>query len=245
VETAHILFDPRLAVFLVPEHRNHEFDFLFQGPRSVKDMIEALGVPHTEIGRILANGRRVDAAYHVQDGDRIEVLPWHGMEAANDAVNSGEVRFVADIHLGRLVAHLRMLGFDTVYPGDYRDEELARIADDEARILLTRDIGLLKRGRVLRGYFLRATAPLDQLAEVLAAFHLRPLLRMFSRCAVCNGELQWVDKQTIEAELPANTRETFDEFRRCIRCGKLYWKGSHYDRLNALLQSLESPSETL
>ena len=156
--------------FLAPERRDHSFIYPFEGVRSVKDMIEAAGIPHTEIHLIMVNGHPVPFTYHVQAGDQIDVYP----AAITDGVPviTTDARFVADIHLGQLVAYLRMIGFDTLYPEDYRDEHLAQIAADESRILLTRDAGMLKRKIVARGYYVHATDPWQQLLEVLHRFEL-------------------------------------------------------------------------
>jgi uncharacterized protein with PIN domain len=242
---AQFYFDPHLSRFL-PEARHAAlFDFPFEGHhRSVKDMIEAAGVPHTEVGRIVVNGARVDFGYHVVDGDSIAVYPLRERDTDDDepathpTAPTIDRRFVADVHLGRLVAHLRMLGFDTLYPDDYRDEELARIAASEDRILLTRDIGLLKRRQVRRGHFVRATDPWEQLAEVVSVFNLRGQIVPFYRCTICNGRLEPVSKDAIAEQLPPRTLEYYDDFRRCLDCGKLYWKGSHYARLEAFLANL-------
>jgi uncharacterized protein with PIN domain len=142
---------------------------------------------------------------------------------------------VADIHLGRLVAYLRMLGFDTLYPDDYRDEELARISGEEDRILLTRDRGLLKRSQVTHGYYVRQTDPWEQLAEVLARFDLRSQIALVHRCVDCNGLLHEVDKSAIAGRLQPMTRQHYNVFWCCESCGKIYWKGSHFRQMEQFL----------
>src|SRR5262249_37761553 len=150
-----------------------------------------------------------------------------GVYPFSEAVNSAfaltfaDARFVLDVHLGRLTAHLRMLGFDSLYPEDYRDEELARISSDENRILLTRDIVLLKRRIVRQGYFVNETDPWRQLAEVLRRFNLVGLESPFSRCTQCNGLLVRVQKAEISDQLQAGTLEHYEEFYRCTVCGKI------------------------
>jgi len=236
---AQFRFHPSFDRFLPRERRSVLFVYPFEGSRSIKDMIEAAGVPHTEIGRILVQGEVVDFGYRVQAGDTVEI------DAVNmTAVATDDPRFVADIHLGRLVAYLRMLGFDTLYPDDYRDEELARIASIDGRILLTRDIGLLKRRLVSRGHFVHETNPWKQLAEVLTAFDLSAQVAFFQRCTACNHLLETVDKASISDQILHNTAEHYDDFRRCPNCGKLYWKGSHYKRIEQFLRDLStSPTE--
>jgi uncharacterized protein with PIN domain len=149
-----------------------------------------------------------------------------------------EVRFVADVHLGRLAAYLRMLGFDTLYPSDYRDEELARISSAENRVLLTRDLGLLKRSIVVYGYYVRETDPWQQLGEVLRRFNLLDAILQFHRCTNCNTILASVDKASIEDQLTSQTRQYYNDFRKCDQCGKIYWRGSHFERMDSFIEQL-------
>jgi uncharacterized protein with PIN domain len=135
-----------------------------------------------------------------------------------------------------LAAHLRLMGFDTLYRNCYTDEQLAAISRDEHRILLTRDVGLLKRGAVTHGYFVRETAAARQIAEVVGRFDLCRLIRAFTRCMRCNTPLQDADKATVLAELPPRTAELYDEFRRCPLCRRVYWKGGHYRRMRLILE---------
>jgi len=234
--------------FLAYDRRQTDFTIAYDGPRSVKDLIESLGVPHTEVALILVNGEPVDFAYLVQEADRVSVYPRFEALDITDLPHviptpAAELRFVADVHLGRLAAYLRMLGFDTLYPDDYRDEALARLSSAEDRILLTRDRGLLKRSIVTRGYYVQETDPWRQLAEVFRRFNLRPSAVRFRRCTQCNGLLEPVDKDAIADRLPDNTRQYYDEFRVCQSCGKIYWKGSHYQQMDQFLASL-SDSDT-
>lgn len=150
----------------------------------------------------------------------------------------GETRFVADGHLGRLAAYLRMLGFDTLYRSDYGDEEIARLSSTEDRSLLTRDRGLLKRNEVRRGYYLRATEPAQQLVEVLREFDLVPAITPFRRCMRCNALLHATLKESIRHRLLPKTAKYFEEFYICLDCERIYWKGSHYRRMVHLIESV-------
>lgn len=237
---AHFRFYAELNDFLPPERRHVPFTHCFLARASVKDMIEALGVPHTEVDLILVNGDSVDFTYIVQDGDRISVYPVFESFDITPLVRVRprplrEPRFVLDTHLGRLAAYLRMLGFDTLYRNDYEDDELARISSEEKRTLLTRDRGLLKRSIVTRGYWVRSTNPRLQLAEVLRRFDLFQLVAPFRRCIRCNGLLRPVPKEDILDRLKPGTRQCFDEFRMCQECGQIYWKGSHYERMQQFI----------
>jgi uncharacterized protein len=192
---------------------------------------------------ILVNGEPVDFSYHVQDGDRVSVFPrFRSIDISSLAhllpALPGERRFVADGHLGRLAAYLRMLGFDTLYRSDYRDEEIARLSSTEDRILLTRDRGLLKRNEVRRGYYVRAMEPAQQLAEVLREFALSSAIAPFRRCMHCNALLRARAKECVQQRLLPQTAKYFEEFYACPNCERVYWKGSHYRRMRRLIESV-------
>lgn len=237
---ASIYFYGSLSVFLQRQRREQWIEHTFEGQPSVKDMVESLGVPHPEIEYLVVNGCGVDFHYLVRDGDRIEV---HPAAAEVDAPKlrpqpPDPPRFVLDIHLGRLAAHLRMLGFDTLYRNDYHDETLALVSSSENRILLTRDVGLLKRGMVEHGYFVRETNPKRQLAEITNYYDLLSRIEPFKRCIKCNGLLATVSKNEIGDRLPVITMELFEDFKVCGECHQVYWRGSHLERMEALIQDL-------
>jgi len=237
-----IRFYEELNDFLTPARRKVTFEHAFRQSGSIKDMIEALGVPHTEVDLILVNGRSVDFDYLIGDGDRISVYPmFESMDIAPVTrlrpVPLRTTRFVLDTHLGRLAAYLRLFGFDTLYRNDYDDPTLAAISAAERRILLTRDRQLLMRKQVTHGYFVRETQPRRQLIEVLRRFDLRATQRPFTRCMHCNGEISAVSKDKVRAHLLPRTERWYQEFWRCGQCGKIYWKGTHFRHLQALVAS--------
>src|ERR1039458_4004240 len=196
---ARFRFYAELNDFLPPLRRFIEFPSGFPDGATVKYRIESLGVPHTEVDLILVNGQAVDFAYRVHDGDRVSVYPV--FEAFDIAGLTRlrpeplrEPRFVLDSHLGKLAAYLRLMGFDTLYRNCWADEQLAQVSRDERRILLTRDVGLLKRGAVTHGHFMRETNARRQLAEAAQRFDLARLAKPFSRCLRCNARLEPVAK---------------------------------------------------
>lgn len=234
--------------FLSPQRRKIAFTHHFKGRVSVKDLIESLGVPHTEIDLILANGKSVDFTYHVQHEDHINVYPM--LEKLGIAGLSKirlepltTIMFVVDIHLGKLVKYLRMLGFDALYDTNSSDSELALISSSEKRILLTRDRGLLMRRLVDYGHFVRQTQPLKQLQEVIQWLDLKPLIKPFYRCMRCNGLLTEVNKNEIEDRLLAKTKLYYHEFKQCTDCKHVYWKGSHYQRMQRLIEKVIDESK--
>ena len=236
-------FYAELNDFLPPTRRQVAFEHAFLSRASVKDRIESLGVPHTEVDLILANGVSVDFSYILQDGDRVSVYPVFEAIDISPVVRLRpaplrEPRFVLDAHLGRLAAYLRLLGFDSLYRNDYKDDELASISVEEKRILLTRDRGLLKRRAVTHGYCVRSTAPRQQTVEILARFDLARLAAPFRRCLVCNGLLESVAKDAVLDTLPPLARAYYHEFYRCMSCARLYWPGSHYSALKRIVDEV-------
>ena len=242
--SVQIRFYEELNDFLPPEQRRLSFQHPFKQPGSIKDMIEALGVPHTEIDLILVNGHSVDFGFQVRDGDRISVYPVFESLDISPVTRLRPaplriIRFVLDTHLGKLAAYLRLFGFDTLYRNDYDDPTLADLSVKEHRILLTRDKQLLMRKQITHGYYLRATQARKQLLEVLSRFDLHESRRPFSRCMHCNGEIRPVAKEEIESQLSPRTRAWYTVFWRCLQCNKIYWKGSHYQRMEQLIKTID------
>jgi len=193
--TCEFRFYEELGDFLAPARRKCSFLHAFDGTPSVKDRIESLGVPHTEVDLILVDGQPVPFSHRLLGGERVAVYPMFERFELGPAnrlrpAPLREPRFVLDVHLGRLASYLRLLGFDTLYRNDYVDDELERISRAEHRILLSRDTGLLKRSTVTHGAFLHATDPRRQLREVLDRFQLDARIRPFTRCARCNGSVE-------------------------------------------------------
>lgn len=244
--TVQFRFYEELNDFLARECRGTGFEHEFHRRASIKDMIEALGVPHTEVELILVNGESVDFSYRVHDGDRISVYPMFESLDISPVLRVRRrplrrPRFVADGHLGRLARYLRLMGFDTLYRNDYGDPELAEISSREERTLLTRDRGLLKRRIVTHGCYLHHDRPRDQLRELFARLDLYALVRPYSRCANCNGVLQDVDKEAIAGRLAPKTRQYYQHFRQCAGCGQVYWQGSHFTRMHKLVEEAARP----
>jgi uncharacterized protein len=242
VASASVRFYGSLNDFLPPARRQSTLVCVFHESPSVKDLVEALGVPHPEIDLLIVDGQSVDFTYHVRDGNRVAVYPLIPDFALGDTVRlrpapQAEPRFIADVHLGRLAAYLRLAGFDTKYRNDYRDDEMVAISAAEDRVLLTRDVGVLKHGIVLRGYFVRETQPARQLVEVLRHFELVAAAAPFTRCLRCNSRLHIVAKERVQHLLPARTREWYREFSRCPSCSRVYWQGSHYSRMRLFIET--------
>lgn len=234
--TVYFRFYAELNDFLPREMRMTEFPYTFSGKQSVKHLIEAAGVPHTEVDLVLVNGVSVDFSCVPGDQDRISVYPV--FEAFNIGAVSlvrpqplRQTRFILDSHLGKLAAYLRMLGFDTLYRSDYHDDELVRISLAEHRALLTRDRSLLMRSAVTHGYFVRPRNWRDQLIDVLRRFDLTGCVSPLTRCLLCNELLEAVAKQAVADRVPPRSLHHCDEFWQCPGCSRVYWNGSHRRRM--------------
>jgi uncharacterized protein with PIN domain len=232
-------FYAQLNDFLPAARRHRRFRYGVANPASIKDVIESLGVPHPELDLIVVNGTAVDFTYQVRDGDEGAVYPTFtaidvsGLRRVG--VTAAEpVGFVVDVHLGKLASLLRLAGFDAVVVDE--DEEAAHRAARDGRVLLTRDVGLLKRAVVAVGYWVRSTNPVEQLAEVLGRYDLLERTEPFSRCIRCNTTLIAADAAAVAARILPRTREAFTDFRECPGCGRVYWRGSHYEQLVAILE---------
>jgi len=239
MRSASFRFYGPLNDFLPAAYRQTTVICTFQGSASVKDVVEALGIPHPEIYLLLANGSPVDFSYIVREGDRVTAYPTFFALDVADLTRVApppqhEPRFIADVHLGRLAAYLRLAGADTAYDRDYADRQLVEISVNEDRTLLTRDVGVLKHRKVVRGYFVRETQPARQFVEVLRRFDLT-VTTPFSRCLRCNSELSRVAMENIADLLEPKTRKHYTEFSQCPTCTRVYWQGSHYDRLKRFL----------
>jgi uncharacterized protein with PIN domain len=238
-----IRFYAELNDHLPEDRRYRTLEKTLVAPTTAKDLIESFDVPHTEVDLVLLNGVSVGFAQLVQPGDRVSVYPvFESFDITQELrvrpKPLRETRFVLDVHLGKLAAYLRMLGFDTRYQSCFTDGELAEISAAENRILLTRDRRLLKRNLVTHGYWLRQTDSRRQIVEILDRFDLAAAIRAFARCMACNAPLEAVAKDRVRGLVPPRAADLHDEFRRCPNCGRVYWKGSHYRRMENWIREL-------
>ncbi len=214
--------------------------YAFDGHPAIKDAIEAQGIPHTEVDLLLVNGASVGFDYQLRDDDRISVYPVFESFDIQSLVRLRQAplrewRFAVDVNLGKLARWLRLLGFDVLYRNDYDDAELARVAAQQSRVVLTRDRRLLYRKEVSHGYWVRSVDPDEQVEEVLHRFQLERRVRPFHRCLSCNGRIHPVAKAQVLDKLAPKTRRYYDEFYQCGSCLKVYWKGPHYTQLQEKL----------
>lgn len=245
--TATFRFYAELNDFLTPERRGREFSSSCAQVATAKHMVEALGVPHTEVEIVLVNGESAGFDHVLKDGDRIATFPRFRVLDVSpllriDPFPSGDIRFIADAHLGGLAHLLRMAGFDTLYDNNFQDSQIEEIARLEGRIVLTRDRELLKRRSVIHGCYVRETRPAHQLLEIFSRLGLARHVKPFTLCLECNAPLRSADKAEVLARLPPSVRERFDRFSTCDLCRGVFWEGSHWQRMRKLLDRAMSSS---
>jgi len=234
-----VRFYAELNRFLTEHHRGQPLVTEAPPGSTTKSLVENLGVPHTEIDLVIVNGQSVSFSHRLQDGDRVSVYPvfesWDiGAASKVRAVPLRVTKFLADVHLGRLARQLRMMGFDTAWADHLADASIVKEARAAARIILTRDRGLLKRRLVTHGYLVRSLEPREQLAEVIARFDLSLRVRLFTRCMECNVPLARVPRLSVLDAVPSAVAETCSDFSRCPRCGKVFWRGTHWESMKRL-----------
>ena len=217
--------------------------YRFREHPGIKDAIEAMGVPHTEVNVIMVNGRAARFDYQLDHLDTVGIYP---IDVAVPEPATAHlcppppepVAFVLDVHLGKLARRLRLLGFDAQYRNDYSDAEILQESDEQNRIILTRDRGILKHRRVVHGYLVRSGAVDEQVVEIISRYRLHDRLRPWSRCLACNGLLENVEKSEIDHRLEPKTRLYFERFRRCRDFGHIYWQGTNVEKLDRWLDNL-------
>jgi len=238
-----LIFEGHLNDFLSHSEQFKAIQRTMQLPSSIKDIIEAQGIPHTEVNVITANERSVDFTYHITQGDVIRVFPYNIEPLISPLIhlippNLVVPRFILDTHLGKLASYLRMLGFDTIYQNNLEDVRLAEISFREDRIVLSRDLGLLKRKIITRGAFIHSTVPRQQLIEIITRYQLVDKIDPLKRCIQCNGIIEPIPKVRIKLLISEKTLRYYDEFFICSVCNQIYWKGSHYDHMQDFIKQI-------
>jgi uncharacterized protein len=147
-------------------------------------------------------------------------------------------RFTADAMLARLARWLRVLGWDTTFQPELADPDLVLLANEQRRILLTRDRHLLRELKPHRSHEVRSDDPLEQLRDVVQSLQLPPPTELFTRCTVCNSPLsEPLSPEQRQAQLPPDVRDLPGPARQCPGCGRIYWPGSHARRMRAALDA--------
>lgn len=236
MKKAYFRFYEELNDFLPAEKQKTRFVHSFKERASIKDMIEALGIPHSEVDLILVNDESVDFSSIVRNEDRISVYPV--FESLNIKQISRvrpeplrETKFVLDVHLGKLAGSLRMLGFDTLYQRDCTPDKVIALSLSEKRIIISKSRNLLKRKEITHAYCLNSSDPEMQTKLVLKRFGLFENINPFTRCMECNSPLDIIARDKVIDKVPLDVREKQEEYKYCRDCAKVYWKGSHYKKM--------------
>ncbi|WP_209319896.1 Mut7-C ubiquitin/RNAse domain-containing protein [Ancylomarina longa] len=236
-------FYAELNDFLPQNRRQKSFLESFKTPITIAETMVSLGIPFSEIDLILVNGESVAMNHRLKENDRVSVYPiFESMDISSKTkvrVKALRVtKFILDCHLGKLAKYLRMLGFDTLYRNDFGDDEIIDIASEEERIILTRDKLLLSSPKISHAYFVRAIDRHEQLIEVVKKFDLYSQFRSFTRCMTCNASLYEISKEEIINKIDRETARVFNQFFYCKHCDKVFWKGSHFKRMEAFIREL-------
>jgi uncharacterized protein len=241
--TATFRFYEELNDFLARPLRRRAFGCVCAHAATAKHMIEALGVPHTEVELILVNGESVGFERQLADGDRVAVYPKFEALDIQPLLRVRErplrvMRFIADAHLGGLAQLLRLAGFDTLYDNHYPDADIEELAAAEQRIVLTRDRELLKRRSITHGCYVRTLKPKAQLREIFDRLDLAGSARPFRLCLTCNAPLRRIAKEEVGDRAPEGVLERHTQFVTCDVCLRVFWEGTHWQRMRALMDSL-------
>lgn len=228
----------------VPE-RNKTIIYPLSRRASIKDILESLGIPHTEVGKIILDKKEQRFEKIAENGEHYEIHPLSpALPPTEGTILRPEpfkscCRFLVDINVGRLAGLLRMAGFDAENANkESTTRAIAKKAVAEDRILLTRNKDLLKHRELVYARLVRNQDPDLQLREVISLYSLENLLQPFTRCISCNGLLADVKKEAIVDRLLPLTKKFFNRFRICSDCHKIYWQGSHHDRMTKKLEMI-------
>jgi uncharacterized protein len=247
---AYFRFYEELNDFLPVGKRKQLFPYEFFGNPSVKDAIEAIGVLHVEVDLILVNGLSIDFSYKLKDADTVSVYPvFESIDIASVThlreKPLRDLKFISDVHLGKLTKYLRLCGFDTYYHTDLSDQEIINRAISEKRVILTRDKGLLKNKNVTHGYWIRSANTQEQIKDIIQRFDLKKRITLFTRCLECNGLLNDVTKKEIIDRLLPKTRQYYRKFKKCRDCDRIYWNGSHCQSMKRQIKMLIINTSTI
>ncbi|RZB34543.1 MAG: uncharacterized protein SRB1_00311 [Desulfobacteraceae bacterium Eth-SRB1] len=236
-----ISFPEEFNCFKRRKNKGPEIIYTLEQKTSIKHIIESLGVPHTEIGKIFAEDKEVDFNYIPVNSQKITVL---SITPPFDVTRPSflrpeplqKIRFVVDVNVGKLALLLRMLGLDAVYSPKYVDRDILYFSGKEKRIVLSKDTGLLECRQVIFGRHVRSIYPDDQLIEIIKFFGINGPFKFFIRCLRCNKKLVPINKKDILHRLEPKTKRYFNRFKICPQCRRIYWQGSHHEKMKIRLQ---------
>lgn len=226
----HVAFAPELGMFVTHGRRSGATAVATDGSSTLGHVVESLGVPLTEVGALVVDGREVPVSHLPRAGESVDVRAIERPQR----VPGAPLGFLLDVHLGTLARRLRLLGVDAAYENeDIGDPALATRSAAEQRVLLSRDRGLLRRRELFAGAYVYSDNPDEQLRDVLSRF--APALAPWTRCTACNGPLREADKDSVGDRLEQGTHRSYDVFAQCAACERVYWRGAHHARLERIV----------
>ena len=230
----------------LPKHRKKTiFQVEFKGKRSIRDVIEALGVPHTEVDLVLINGKSVGFEEILGNGDRVSVYPvFESLNIKNVThlrrLPLRRTKFIADVNLGDIVKYMRLLGLDVYCDPSLSERDIIEISNKENRIILTKSKKLLKFKDVTHGVFVHPGTTQEQIRRIIEFLDIGDNVKPFSRCLCCNSLLVPVRKEEILERIPPKTKSFCSEYALCQSCDKIYWKRAHFIRMKEVIETFLS-----
>lgn len=242
IQQVRFRFYEELNDYLPKENRKEWFDVTIEPETTIRTVLQKLGVPINEVDLILVNQQSQGLDYQLQNEDRVSVFP---MFELFDISSVSEVhdkplrnlKFIGDVHLGRLCKYLRILGFDTLYFKDYSVDQLIELSRQDRRILLSKDHKLGKHPKVNHWYWIRSSDPLEQIRDLYEKLDLTSSIAPLTRCIKCNNEIVLVPKEEVLDKLQPRTAKYYEDFFQCPNCERIYWEGSHYEHMLEFIQN--------
>jgi len=236
-----------LNEFLPLEHRYNEFPLLFSEPFNVAKLLDRLNIPLNSVEIILVDGKSVSAKFSLSEGNRISLYPiFESFDIRSllhlHSAPLRHIKFIADVHLGKLARYLRLFGFDTAYNSSFSFSSILSIAELEQRCILSKSIAYKEKPSVTKYFHIQSSIPEEQLTETFSRFDLWLSSKPFTRCLKCNTLLV---KRSIDNvnknKIPPRILTMFNEYMCCSSCQQYYWKGSHYKRMEEFIGEFLRP----
>jgi uncharacterized protein with PIN domain len=157
-------------------------------------------------------------------------------------VSNEKPLFIVDAMLGKLAKKLRLLGYDSLYSSSMEDDKILQLAKNENRILITKDVPLILKAKTKKILNVQITSD-DEIEQILQINKKESLGNCNvsggnSRCPVCNGMLQYIEKNEVSDKVPAGVLEIIKDFWNCTKCDKIYWEGTHIKNLQQFAMKL-------
>jgi len=227
-------FYEELNKYLPEEKHKVWFEVKYEKRISVLNALHIFNIPQKKVDLLLVNQKSKGFDYVLKNNDRISVYPVFELFDITDLTKVREkplrnIKFVCDVHLGKLCKYLRMLGFDTLYSNQNKPNDIVKISNNDNRIVLSKDYSYNKNKNITHFYWVRSSDSREQLKDLIRKMQLVKSINPFTRCIICNDYIKEIDKNKVKDRLLPNTNKFFNKFYICRTCDKIFWKGSHYE----------------